>query len=63
MRTYKEITIDHSYERRCSASDNWNVYILTSAFAHDKYTDYLERYDRSPSSRWFTRHFQFERIK
>ena len=63
MYTFLEITSDHSYEKRAYASDNKATYILTSAYAHDMYTDYLDKYYREPSSRWFNKHFQFERLK
>lgn len=63
MRIYKEITNDHGYEMDCYADDNFATYILTSAYAHDKYTDYVDRYQREPSAKWYNRHFQFERIK
>lgn len=63
MRIFKEITNDHGYEKHCNADDNFATYILTSAYAHDKYTDYVDRYQREPSAKWYNRHFQFERIK
>lgn len=63
MRIYKEKTDDNSYKREVCASDNMATYILTSANAHDLYDAYIERYNRVPSSKWFNRHFSFERIK
>lgn len=63
MRIFKEITSDHGIKQRCFASDNKAEYILTSAMAHDMYTDYLEKYCTNPSSRWYNKHFRFERLK
>lgn len=62
MRTYKEVTADKGWEMKGYASDNNATYILTSARAHDMYDDFEERYARHPTSRWFNRHFMFERI-
>ena len=47
----------------CYASDNMAEYQLTSAYAHDLHTEYIERYDREPSAAWYNRHFNFTRIK
>lgn len=58
MRRY-EITSDKGCEQVCHTSDNWTEYVLTSAYAKDMYTDYVEKYDRLPSSRWYRRHFRF----
>ena len=63
MKVYKEKTHDNGYTRKCYASDNFSEYQLTSAYAHDLYTDFLKRYSRLPSARWFNGHFRFERIK
>lgn len=63
MRIYKENTNDHGYIRMCYASDNMAEYQLTSAYAHDLHTEYIERYDREPSAAWYNRHFNFTRIK
>lgn len=63
MKVYKEVTNDKGAAQRCSASDNMATYILTSAYAHDLRNDYLARYNRVPSSRWYNRHFTFELIK
>lgn len=63
MRIYKEKTSDNGYIRKCYASDNFAEYQLTSAYAHDLHSEYLERYNRIPSSRWYNRHFSFTRIK
>lgn len=57
--TFKEITEDNGTSKICTASDNSATYILTSAMAKDKYSDYVERYDRLPSSRWYNKHFRF----
>lgn len=63
MRIYKENTNDNGYVKTCCASNNMAEYRLTSAYAHDLYTDYVDRYNREPSSRWYNRHFNFTRIK
>lgn len=63
MRIYKENTSDNGYTKTCYASDNFAEYQLTSAHAHDLYTDYLQRYNREPSARWYNSHFRFTRIK
>lgn len=63
MNTFKEITNDHSYEKQCSASDNSATYILISARAHDMHNDYMLRYNRNPSSRWYNKYFEFKRVK
>lgn len=63
MRTFRENTNNHGVIRKCYASDNYAEYQLTSAYAHDLYTDYLERYNRAPSARWYNKHFNFTRIK
>lgn len=63
MRVYKEITSDHGYEQRVYAENNNAVYILTSAMAHDMYVSYVDKYSRNPSSRWYNKHFRFERLK
>lgn len=58
MKRY-EITNDKGIEKVCCTSDNNTEYILTSAIAKDKYSDYVEKYNREPSSRWYQRHFRF----
>lgn len=63
MRIYQEITNDHGYVKSCSARDNNAEYRLTSARAHDDYNWYVDYYGRQPSSKWFNRHFRFERIR
>lgn len=60
---FKEVTNDHGTPRKFYASDNNAEYIITSAYAHDLYTDYVDRYDRHPSAAWYNRHFNFTRIK
>ena len=40
-----EITPDNGYRMTCLASDNNATYVLTSAYAHDLYTGYMERYN------------------
>ena len=65
MRTniYKEITSDKGCKRERYASDNSATYILTSAYAHDMYYDFVQKYDRIPSARWYRKHFNFERVQ
>ena len=63
MRIYKENTSDNGYIRYRYARDNFAEYQLTSAYAHDLYNKYLQRYSREPSSRWYNRHFSFIRIE
>lgn len=62
MRTYKERTNDKGIAIHCNASDNQATYILTSAHARDLYREYLEKYDRIPTSGWYNRHFTFDRL-
>lgn len=63
MRIYREKTHDYGYQKPCYASDNYAEYQLTSAYAHDAINDYLYKFSRWPSARWYNRHFRFERIK
>ena len=65
MRThiYKEITSDKGCEWERYASDNSATYILTSAYAHDMYSEFVDKYGRIPSARWYHRHFSFERVQ
>lgn len=63
MKIYKENTSDRGYIKACTAYDNAAEYQLTSAYAHDLYTDFVERYNRVPSARWYNGHFSFTRIK
>lgn len=58
MKRY-EITSDKGIEKVCTTSDNSTEYVLTSAYAKDRYTDYVDKYDRLPSSRWYQRNFRF----
>ena len=58
---YKEVTNDNGYKRPCYASDNYATYILTSAYAHDMYVEFVKRYGRIPSAQWYRKHFNFER--
>ena len=60
---FAETTKDKGVTKRCTASDNAAEYLLTSAYAHDLHANYLERYNREPSARWYNRHFNFKRIK
>ena len=59
---YKEVTNDRVYQLPCYASNNAATYILTSAYAHDMYHEFVGKYGRIPSSQWYRRHFDFERI-
>ena len=63
MRTniYKEVTADKGYQRYCHASNNYATYILTSAYAHDMYSEFVQKYGRIPSSKWYRKNFNFER--
>lgn len=63
MRVYKEITDDHGWPMKCTASDNFATYIITSACGHDILNAYEHKFDRLPSARWYNRHFQFKQIK
>lgn len=59
---FLEITNDRGVRLTCGASNNNAEYILTSARARDAYHEYVDRYDRLPSSKWYRSHFAFERI-
>ena len=65
MRTniYKEITSDKGCKWERYASNNFATYILTSAYAHDMYSEFVQKYDRIPSAQWYHRHFNFERVQ
>ena len=65
MRTniYKEVTKDRGYKKYCYASNNAATYILTSAYAHDMYSEFVQKYGRIPSSKWYHRHFNFELVQ
>ena len=60
---YKEVTNDRGYQLPCYASNNAATYILTSAYAHDMYSEFVKKYGRIPSSKWYRRHFDFERVQ
>lgn len=57
--TFYEETADRKYPKSCSASNNSANYVLWSANAHDMYTDYVAKYNRLPSSRWYNKYFSF----
>lgn len=59
---FKEITGDNGMPKKCFASNNCATYILTSAIAKDKYSDYVQKYEKPPSSRWYNKHFKFTKI-
>lgn len=61
--TYKEVTNDNGYRSYCHASDNYATYILTSAHAHDMYHEFVDKYERIPSSQWYRKNFNFERVQ
>lgn len=61
MRVYKENSSDRGCQISRYASDNNATYILTSAYAHDLYSEYMRKHNRIPSSRWYNRHFSFSR--
>lgn len=65
MRTniYKEITSDRGYKTYRYASNNSATYILTSAYGHDMYYDFVQKYGRIPSAQWYRKHFNFERVQ
>lgn len=63
MRIYREITNDRGNVHFHGASDNFAVYLLTSAYAKDLWREYVVRYNRQPSSAWYNRHFRFNRIR
>lgn len=59
---FKEVTKDNGWAKTCFASDNNALYIITSTMAHELHREFIERHNRVPSSRWYNRHFKFERI-
>ena len=59
--TFVERTEDKGVRMQVNASDNFATYILTSAGAHDMYRDYVQKYERVPSSKWYNRHFNFDK--
>ena len=59
---YKEVTSDNGNRWICYASDNYATYILMSSHAHDLYITFRQRFERFPSSRWYNKHFNFERV-
>ena len=59
---YKEVTNDRGYQLPCYASNNAATYILTSAYVHDMYSEFVDKHGRIPSSPWYRRYFDFERI-
>ena len=65
MRTniYKEVTNDSGYKNYCYASNNAATYILTSAYAHDIDSEFVDKYNRIPSAQWYRKHFNFERAQ
>lgn len=65
MRThiYKEVTDDRGFQSYCHASNNYATYILTSAYAHDMYDEFVDKYGRIPSAQWYHRHFNFEMVQ
>lgn len=60
---FKEVTNDKGYQKPCYASDNSATYILTSAYAHDMYREFVDKYERIPSAKWYRNHFSFERVQ
>lgn len=63
MRIYQEITNDRGYVLPCATSNNDATYYITSARGHDLVRDFEDKYHRVPTSRWFNKHFRFERIR
>lgn len=64
MRThiYKEVTNDRGYQLPCYASNNSATYILTSSYAHDMYSEFVDKYGRIPSAQWYRKNFNFMRV-
>lgn len=60
MKTYIEITTDNSWKLRVSARNNKAEYVLTSARMHDLYREYIYRYGKIPTAKWYHRHAQFK---
>lgn len=56
---YVEETDDNGLPLHRLASDNKAEYVLKSAYAHDLYDDYVSKYKRIPSSKWYNKHFNF----
>lgn len=61
--TFQEITDDHGVSKRVFASNNNATYIITSARARDLCSEFVEKWNRNPSSSWLNSNFRFERIK
>lgn len=61
MKEFKENTSDRGYEMHCYARNNNATYIITSARGHDKVNDYRDKYGDWPHSRWYHKHFSFQR--
>lgn len=61
--SYKEVSADKGYQSYCHASNNSATYILTSAYAHDKYSEFVYKYGRIPSSKWYRKNFNFKRVQ
>lgn len=62
-RVFYEVTTDRYYPENALSCSNSAVYVLYSMYAHDLYDDYLSKYNRHPSARWFRRHFRFSTKK
>ena len=60
---YKEITSDRGYKTYRYASNNSATYILTSAYGHDMYSEFVEKYGRIPSAQLYRKHFNFKRVQ
>lgn len=60
---FKEVTNDKGYQKPCYASDNSATYILSSAYAHDMYSEFVDKYGRIPSAQWYRKNFNFERVQ
>lgn len=59
---YVEETDDKGLPIHRFASNNNAEYILKSAYAHDLYDDYVFRFGRIPSSKWYHKNFNFTHI-
>lgn len=62
MNNYKEVTDDRGLVQIYGARDNMAKYIMTSARAHDMRDEYIKKYNRQPSAKWYNKHFTFTKL-